>query len=250
MIRQIENSEQINRDFLVRTYYGRKLTAYLEAYGTQYDFCRFYQLVYDDAVKGYMFQINATLVVCAEEEIPTDELEQYILMNLPFRVEAPSFILKNIEHLDGYHKLKRTKFEFSEHIPENFCEDELEDNPKLDDAYDIITEGFPNMKNYGMWITENSHRIRRGISRIYLYKKCTTATVIYDIDGHVLIGQVATRESARGNGYARELLYWLGHKLRMQGKKISLFALDYRESFYREIGFNEISVESVIERKI
>lgn len=249
MIRQIENKNQIDRDFLVRTYYGRKFLAYLEAYDTKYDFCRFFKLTYDNA-EGYMFQINATLVVCAESEFPCDELIHFIMMNQPFRVEAPSYILKNIENTEGYHKLKRTQFEFSEHLPEHFNEDELEENPKLDEAYEIITEGFPNMNNYGLWITENSHRIRRGTSKIYLYKKCTTATVIYDVENHVLIGQVATKESARGNGYARELLYWLGHRLRLEGKKITLFALDYRESFYREIGFNEISVECVIERKL
>ncbi len=249
MIRKIDNKNNIDREFLVRTYYGRKFLAYLGAYDVSYDFCRFFELIYGD-IKGYMFQINATLVVCAESEFPCDELEQFILMNQPFRVEAPSFILKNIENIDGYHKLKRTQFEFSEHIPENFNESELEENPKLDEAYDIITEGFPNISNYGLWITENSHRIRRGTSKIYLYKGCTTATVIYDVDNHVLIGQVATRESARGNGYARELLYWLGHKLRSEGKSITLFALDYRESFYREIGFSEISVECVIERKL
>ncbi len=250
MIKQMECKNQADRDYLVRSYYGRKFIAYLEAYDVKYDFCRFFMLIYDGKIAGYMFQINANLVVCAENEFPPDELRQFILMNMPFRVEAPSYILKHIENLDGYHKLKRTQFEFSEHMPKHFNEYELEENPKLDEAYDIITEGFPNMKNYGLWVTENSHRIRRGISRIYLYKKCTTATVIYDVDNHVLIGQVATRENARGNGYARELLYWLGHRLRLQGKKISLFALDYRESFYREIGFNEISVECVIERKL
>ncbi len=249
MIKQIDNINQADRNYLVKSYYGRKFLAYLQAYGTDYDFCRFFRLEYDNCT-GYMFQINATLVVCADHEFPAGELEQFILMNLPYRVEAPSYVLKNIENIEGYHKLKRTQFEFSEHMPEHFNEAELEENPKLDEAYAIITEGFPNMKNYGLWITENSHRIRRGISRIYLYKKCTTATVIYDVDDHVLIGQVATRESARGNGYARELLYWLGHKLRLQGKKISLFALDYRESFYHEIGFKEISVECVIERKL
>lgn len=249
MIKQIDDKNQIDREFLVRTYYGRKFLAYMEAYGTSYNFCRFFTISYDN-ISAYMFQINATLIICSECEFPACELRQFILMNRPFRVEAPSYVLKNIENLEGYHKLKRTQFEFSEHLPCGFNESELEENPKLDEIYEIITEGFPNIKDYGIWITENSHRVRRGISHIYLYKKCTTATVIYDIDNHVLIGQVATRESARGNGYARELLYWLGHKLHLEGKRITLFALDYRESFYREIGFNEISVECVIERKV
>ena len=89
--------------------------------------------------------------------------------------------------------------------------------------------------------------MRKRNSKIYLYNNCTTATVIYDVDDHVLIGQVATKKEARGKGYARELLYWIGHSLSLEGKTVKLFALDYRESFYKEIGFKAVSAENVIQ---
>lgn len=38
------------------------------------------------------------------------------------------------------------------------------------------------------------------------YKNCTTASVMFDIADDILIGQVATKASSRGSGYAREFL--------------------------------------------
>ncbi len=246
MIRNITEVDLNSIDSLHKDYYGRKILSYYIAYGAKYDFCRFYEIS-DENSKGYMVQFNAVMIISADVSLCTEEIATFIMMNRPFRVEAPWILLENLCDIDGYKMLKRTKFEFTDHKPENFNEDDFTATPSLDDIYEILHEGFPSIAEYGLWITEHSHKIRRGLSEIYLYKGCTTATVIYDVDDHVLIGQVATKEEARGKGYARELLYWIGHILSQGGKKVSLFALDYRESFYREIGFKAVSVENVIE---
>ena len=115
--------------------------------------------------------------------------------------------------------------------------------------YSILKEGFPNLIDYGLWLTDTSHRVRRGISKVYIYKRFTTATLMYDINDTVLVGQVATRVKARGSGHAREFLYWIGSELKKQGKTAILFALDIRKSFYEEIGFKAIMTEYVFERK-
>ncbi len=72
--------------------------------------------------------------------------------------------------------------------------------------------------------------------------------MVFDIGNEVLIGQVATKLSARGSGYAREFLKWLAYFLNNLGKRAFLLALDIRVSFYREIGFREIETEIVLER--
>lgn len=248
MIKRLSKDDFFDENFLLSSYYGRKILAYLKAYGTEYDFCKFYYLHYDGG-KGYMFIINSTLVIAPEGYVDADEIAHFIEMYSPYRVEVPECLLKKLKvRLSDYRYLKRTKFGFAEHMPENFDPSQVNENPKLDDVYKILHESFPHFSDYALWLTDTSHRIRRGTSKVYMYRDCTTATVIYDVADKVLIGQVATMETARGKGYARELLYWLGHKMRMQGKEVSLFALDYRESFYREIGFNEISIESVLEK--
>lgn len=67
-----------------------------------------------------------------------------------------------------------------------------------------MTEGFPNLSDYSLWLADTSHRIRHGISRVMTYKSCTTASISYDIDNHVLVGQVATKIASRGGGFAQE----------------------------------------------
>ncbi|MDO5560769.1 MAG: GNAT family N-acetyltransferase [Oscillospiraceae bacterium] len=246
MIKLITQTDLETVALLHRDYYGRKILSYFRAYGCEYDFCRFYSVT-DDGQEGYIVHFNSIVIITGENELPYEELSHFISMNAPFRVEAPGQILNNLPPLSGYKVLKRTEFAFTDHKPDEFDLSRLDESPALDDVYEILHEGFPTLTQYQLWITEHSHKIRRGLSRIYMYNECTTATVIYDVDDNVLIGQVATKTQARGKGYARELLYWIGHYLSQHGKTVRLFALDYRESFYREIGFTPISTENVLQ---
>ena len=69
---------------------------------------------------------------------------------------------------------------------------DVEMNPSLDDVYKILSEGFPNILDYPLWLTDTSHRCRHGVSHIMTYKNATTATIMFDIDDNVLVGEVAT----------------------------------------------------------
>lgn len=66
---------------------------------------------------------------------------------------------------------------------------------------------------------------------LFVYKNSTTASIVYDIDGTVLVGQIATRLSARGSGYARKFLKWLACYLEKQNKTAYLNALVHGKAF-------------------
>ncbi len=248
MIKRITDKNTIDKKMLEKSYYGRKTLSYLMAYGVKYDFCKFYSLEYE-GMYGYIFHMNSSMVVCTEDDIPTEELCDFIEMNMPFRVEVSQSLLPKLNSLNKYQRLRRTLFEFSQERQSNINEEDIDDTPKLDDVYSILKEGFPNLLDYGLWLTDTSHRVRRGISKVYIYKNLTTATLIYDVKDTVLVGQVATRVIARGSGHAREFLHWLGSEMKKQGKTAILFALDVRKSFYEEIGFKDIMTEYVLERQ-
>ncbi len=249
MIKIIYNEAELNREMLLKTLSGKKLLAYFKAYGTDYEFCRFYKLEYENGM-GFMFMINSTLIICSEDDIAVDELSCFIEMNMPFRIEGAQQILERLKNvLKDYQALNRTVFEMlPDETTASFNEKFVDFNPKLSDAYEILSEGFPNIADYGLWFTDTSHRCRHGVSKVFTYKGCTTASIVFDIENDVLVGQVATKISSRGSGYAREFLKWLAAFLRGFNKKAYLLALDIRVSYYREIGFRETDHEFVLER--
>lgn len=249
MIKLIEHEHELDRELLLRSLSGRKMLAYMRAYGPNYEFCRFYKITDENGV-GFMFIINSTLIICSDDRLEaTEEIDLFISMNVPFRIEGSQKILKSINNPERYQKLNRTVFEL---VPENFSLESIEEhidfNPHLPDVYKILSEGFPNIADFSLWYTDTSHRCRHGISRVFTYRNSTTASVMFDIENVVLIGQVATKTAARGGGYAREFLRWLAQFLNGLGKRAYLLALDVRVSFYREIGFREVESEIVLER--
>lgn len=249
MIKLIEHERDFDRQLLLKTLSGRKILAYLKAYGTGYDFCRFYKIT-DGNGKGFMFILNSTLIICADENLKAgEEIELFVNMNLPFRIEGTQHILNNIRMPEVYQKLNRTIFELiPDEIPEKSVAEYVDMNPNLKDVYNILSEGFPNISEFSLWYTDTSHRCRFGISRTFTYRNSTTASAVYDIEDVVLVGQVATTTTARGQGYARDFLKWLAGFFSSLGKKSYLMALDIRVSFYREIGFKEVEKEIVLER--
>lgn len=249
MIKLIQNESELDTELLMKSLSGRKMIAYMNAYGAGYDFCRFYRIT-EETGAGFMFIINSTLIICADDTFEvTEELQFFVSMNLPFRIEGDSRILRQIRLDEHYQVLNRTIFELvpDEKSPD-FAEEYVDFNPNLPDVYNILSEGFPNIADFSLWYTDTSHRCRHGISRVFTYRDCTTASAVFDIGDEVLIGQVATKVSARGSGYAREFLKWLAYFLNNLGKRAFLLALDVRVSFYREIGFREIEKEIVLER--
>lgn len=249
MIKLIEYEHDLDKQLLMKTLSGKKMLSYMRAYGPNYEFCRFYKITNETGL-GFMFIINSTLIICTDGNLEANsEIELFITMNLPFRIEGDMSILKGINLPEKYQPLNRTIFELiPDDTPLEAIEEHVEFNPKLTEVYDILSEGFPNIADFSLWYTDTSHRCRHGISKVFTYRSSTTASVMFDIGSTVLIGQVATNVAARGRGYAREFLKWLAKFFNGLGKRAYLLALDVRTSFYEEIGFKVVGREIVLER--
>lgn len=219
--------------------------SYYKAYGIDYPFCQFYTV----GEEGVMLQFNSTVLIVNAEESETENLAAFLKMHQPFRIECNEPVREKLSWLlPEYQSLHRTTFELQPDKNNNFEEEDVEFNPSLEEVYQILQRGFPNLEDYALWLTDTSHRCRHGVSHILTYKNSTTATIMFDIDNHVLVGQVATLPEARGLGHARAFLRWLAGFLAQFDKKAVLYALDIRESFYREIGFKVVDTEYVLER--
>lgn len=245
MIRQLEHDEELNTELLRRSWRGRKMLSYYKAYGLQYSFCQFYAV----GEQGILLRLNDTVLIDHAAPEDTENLAIFLEMHQPFRIECNEPVRAALAALlPAYRSLHRTLFQL---IPDTIpvdAEDAVEFNPPLAEVYEILQAGFPNLQDYALWLTDTSHRCRHGVSRVMTYRKDTTASIMYDIDNCVLVGQVATRPEARGLGHARVFLRWLAGFLAQFDKIAVLYALDVRESFYREIGFQALETEYVLER--
>ena len=248
MITQIHTFTTSELAILNTTWRGKKICSYFQAYDGNYPFCRFFRLTEADRI-GWMLLFNATLLIFAEQPVALEETKTFVQMHLPFRIECPASFLSALSTLPNYQKLRRTMFALTpQPVSDAFQPDAVNKQPDLTKVYGILHEGFPNLLSYPLWLTDTSHRCRHEISQVFTYRDSTTLTILFDMENHVLVGQVATCVAARGSGYARDFLHWLANELEQQGKYAVLYALDIRVSFYREIGFQEIETEWVLER--
>lgn len=245
MIKQITKECDLNTYLLRKTWRGRKMYSMYKAYGLMYPFCQFYAV----GAEGVLLYFNSTVLIVSADEEEAEDLAVFIRMHEPFRVECNEPVRAMLaELLPEYRSLHRTTFELCPDPAAAEAEQFVEFNPKLDEVYRILQAGFPNLQDYALWYTDTSHRCRHGVSHVLTYKGSTTATMMFDIDDHVLVGQVATLPETRGLGHARMFLKWLALWLAQFRKTAVLYALDIRESFYREIGFTVRETEYVLER--
>ncbi len=252
MITELKRPSEIDRRSLAVCHYGRKILCNLVAYGTKYSFCRFFRIRSQDKTGWLMLQ-NSTLLISSQADFSNDiaaaeELSIFIRMHQPFRIEGAQSLLLGLS-LSDYQRLARSVFRLEPGgISPLFDPEQVNRAPKLDDVYEILSEGFPNLIAYDIWLTDTSHMVRRGLRQCFTYYNVTAATAIYDYGDQVLIGQVATKTAARGKGYARDFLHWIANDLEARGKTGILYALDIRKSFYEEIGFTLLESEFVLER--
>lgn len=214
---------------LTNSYYGYKIKAAYLAYGAEYDFCKFY-ICGDGIVHIY----NSSMVI--DGDVDTSDLEMLVEMTKPMSVEMSNDI--NVRMNEEYIQKHRTLF----HVKSgnsNISFDEVKVDSCIRICYDILNESFENMGNFDSWYVDISHRIRHGVSDLYLFDS-TTITKQFNINGFVFLSNIATAESARGCGTAKKLLYLLAERYREEGAEAYLFALDHRKSFYESIGFDSV----------
>ena len=255
MIRQVFDDCASLLGPLKANHYSRRIKSHFQAYGTKYDFARFFEITDSEGkTVGMIVIFNASMIVstyegCSMDEQGLYELSQFIIMNSPLVVEIEVCYSDVLRPLlaEAYTTDVRTQFEFSGRNALPIMD--VNELPKLDDVYKVLASSFPSIaENYELWITDTSHRVRRGLSQSFLLGDYTTATIQYIVDKVALIGHVATVPERRGEFHARRLLYWIGERLTLDGFTVRLFARPHRVSYYEEIGFKELETDIVFER--
>ncbi len=233
MIRQVSDITGLCDD---DSYYSGKIRAHFRAYGGCYDFMRFF-----DIGGGVAAFFNSSLTISGVAECDPEELKNFITMYSPHDIELPPEMAEGVIP-DGYIAEERTLFRFV--TGEYDASEELDESPRLDDVFGIVSDSFGIEDGYDLWLTDMSHRIRHGVSKVFLSGK-TTATMHFVENGRAFFGQIATSPEDRGKGKARRLLYRLGERY----ETAELFAKEERAGFYKEIGFIAVGKDRLYTRK-
>lgn len=223
-------------------YYAMKIRSHLNAYGTDYDFCRFFAVCGGSGQPvGCISLYNSAMTIAFSEKCDltgiSDELCSFASMTLPQNIECPLGTFCGV--IDGFSSQERLCFSLGSLLPEG-DETALECSPALDRVYGIISRSFPET-DYGLWYTDASHRIRHGISKAYLYRDSCTAFVELAEHNTAYISCVSTLPDMRGRGFASQLLGLISRKYSARGIECRLWALEPAWRFYRHIRLSEIN---------
>lgn len=211
---------------LTDSYYGKKIYSAYLAYGGELGFCRFYS-----CGEGTVHLYRSSMVI--DGAVDPEDISTLVRMTKPLNIEVSGDTsLKP----DGYKAMRRTLFGA---VPKESGSTEYLNvtcHKDMEKCFEILSEGFENMGRFDEWYVDISHRVRHGISELYL-SGGTTVTKSFEAGGFVFLSHIATARDGRGKGGARRLLYRLAEKFEGEGKAAYLFAFDYRKSFYEAIGF-------------
>lgn len=221
---------------LSESYYGYKIRSLLNAYGTSYDFCK----LYTNEDGGAILTYNSTMI--ADGNFDENELDGFIEMLCPVTVEVPANIRLDLS--DEYVHTERTLFKAPKGLS---CGEEIDvkHNTFIAECFPIISEAF-GITEFDEWYVDISHKIRHGVSDIYLYKS-TTATKAFDINEFVFLSHIATASADRGQGNAARLIKWLCEKYEKECKEVYLYSKKERYTFYQSLGFEKILTDTVYE---
>ncbi|MGN0665436.1 MAG: GNAT family N-acetyltransferase [Huintestinicola sp.] len=215
---------------LTEDYYGGKIAAYLKAYGTGYDFCRFCSF---GGVSMMLFNSNAVICGGYSPEVP-----EMIGLLSPATVEWTEPLQNDRYTAHNVHVFTIPKGH-GDSSPHEMISSSHRDF-SLRKTADIIAESFDIDRD--MWYVDMSHRIRHGVSEMYILNDGSACAAVDFISaGCAYISSVAVKKQARGTGRGRLLLRCMG-RLLDDRQLTGIIRSQYSSAgFYRKCGLNEIS---------
>ena len=226
------------------SHYSRLIRAHLAAYGTEFDFCRFYEISYRRRA-GIICVFNGAMTADFSDGVTPSssarrELAEFVDFQRPYSVELPHELVPR-QGFSGYAGVERRFYE----IPPSDTSDGLIE-PAPEDVFAAI--GDLPADSYPSWLTDTLRRVNRGHSELLGYRS-SVLTVRFKADGLAYITDLATPPDDRGKGFARELLGRASRKLADGGRTAYLAARAELFGFYCKLGCPEVGADKVYIQK-
>ena len=232
MIRLVTDPSELNK-LPQKGVEAQKIRALLNAYGTSYDFCRFF-IQNEDT---YISALDMDFVLCEGENFVPEELINFSAMNgmkQLFCSEQAFTLIKPYINSKA-HKINLMRFCGQG----KFCE--TDSQPALSEVYTVLKDSFDI--EFEPWYLDMSHRIRHEVSAC---RKLNDSVLViqHNINNEALLSQIATKTESRGQGIATKLILAVCHEL--SDSDIYLLCDDDLVSFYNNACFELVDKKYII----
>lgn len=217
MIRQALTDCELNSVFhkLPKDVLCGKVKALFSAYGTGYDFLRFY--IQPSAVIAVYYSSAVVCGMADEETVSFLKLNGYSDILMP-DINGVCGQRLNIMSYEKYQE----------------AADLLSINPPYREVYDILSDGFDI--SFDEWYTDTCHNIRHGISELYILNGKAAAVKQFTVDNISLISAVAVKNTHKQMGYGSRLIRAVSERL-IKSSEVYIICEDSLIPFYEKNGY-------------
>ena len=230
--------------FLPADAYAARITALFKTYGAEYSFASFWVQRVDDEAVAAIGRVDGNMTLCCTDNADFDELSCFMnavgyssltldekyLPQLGLTAAKSSYAVE----------YKGEKVFFDERIKTDF------DKKKL---YDLLVSCGFELGSFEAFLSDVCARLNKNTASLAAIGEAdpyACAFALFEGEKSVLLGAVATRNEARGKGFASALVKSLAG--REKERKVFLFCRnDGLLEFYKRIGFEYAGKWAVIE---
>lgn len=224
--------------------YTEMVRSLYSAYGTKYDFCRFYKQD-GGAVLSYYYGSGTAACTGELSDENARELSEFLRCGMLKKVLMPYDTAGRLGLPKNTSELHLMRFSNGIKITDNIDKDAVSSQNSLGEIYEIISDGFDIDRD--TWYTDTSHMLRRGTAETYRLGSDCAAVKMFSSRGISYLSYVCTRKSARGKGLAKKLVGFICMSEARKGNDVFLFCGSELKNFYESIGFSEAGMAAEIQ---
>lgn len=233
MIKMIENGAELDR-LCTNDLFEIRIKSLLKAYGTKYDFARFYcQYDSNSNVTAEISKLDGDYSISYNSFCDFSEIEEFIKVLGYTSVLTDDKFIFNSSFDEGIIMSCNKKTE----IPLGFCL--VDEYPKLMDLFNLDDYEEADFEN---WYVDVNHRIRHNCAKAYsvnVNDEIISSAMLSSIyNNSAILSSVKTEPEFRRLGYGSKLVNYILNDVK---KTVYLMRNENKnEEFYSKLGFKNI----------
>lgn len=241
MIQFVDNSELMKEAlaFCGDKLCGARIASFLEAYGFNYQFARFWiQKNSDGEITAALSCVDGVASLEAADGTDFEELSAF----LPFSEMKILYSKESlVEKLSVNTITQSASMIYNRQNNKEYSEYDIIQNADLKKVYACLSSSFDDLPPFEEWLPDVSHRVRHKTASAFAKEQngiyTSVVMAVAESKKAVILGGVATVPDYRNKGYAGELVSFFTDYFNKLNKKIYLCCEEDKLNFYNNLGF-------------